>query len=196
MEFHYKKQSQFEPFPGAPSGSGQLPRSYHFLREFTLPPENTIVLCIVLLMILVLSFSFGVERGRKVSPFISSVPAQKISLQNQNNAIMPTSSKPAIAPMAVNKNMSSPVVPASVPVAPVAKPIENFNYTIQVASYKQASYAQKEADQLKTKGFEAFVLTKGSYSIVCVGKFMQTAQAKKMASRLKARYKNILVRSL
>ena len=51
-------------------------------------------------------------------------------------------------------------------------PIElGSGYTIQLASYKSKSFAQKEAELLKKKGFVPLVIPKGSYTILCVGKF-------------------------
>ena len=205
MEIPYKKQSQFELFPGAASGASPLQGSHHFLREFTLPPENTLLLCIILLMAFLLCFSFGVERGKRVQP-LQAAPAEKITLQNKNNAIIAPSSKPGTltttakvntAPINAASNVSQKVGSAVTTQPPaVVQPVETFNYTIQVASYKQASFAQQEADKLKNSGLNAFVIAKGNYSIVCVGKFMQTAEAKKQASRLKNRYKDLLIRSL
>ncbi len=228
MDLPYKRQSQFELFPGASANPGETSQRSYILRAITLPPENIIVLCIILLMVFVLSFSMGVERGRKAVPAIPS-PQEKIPLQNKNNAIITPLSKPAtvstiaakqpntqgssVNPKAVNKNVPLQIVSgvnasiqtaminkAPAVVVPVVskptKPLENFNYTIQVASYKQASFAQKEADRLKLTGLDAFVVGKGNYSIVCVGKFIQTADAKKMTSKLKGRYKDYLIRSL
>ena len=205
MDIHYKKQSQFELFPGVSTESGQFPRATSFLHELKLAPENMIVVFIVLLMIFVLSFSLGVERGRH-APQTVTAPPQKIPLQIKNNAIIPPLNKPATMPtMAVKQpvmvasttRVKSAVVNSSPVQAPVVvAPKENYNYTLQVASYKQASYAQRAANQLRISGLDAFVMTKGNFSMVCVGKFMQTSEAKKLASRLKSKYKDILIRSL
>ena len=70
-------------------------------------------------------------------------------------------------------------------------------FTIQVASFKLKKSAQIEADRLIKSGIEdAFVLPKGSYSIVCVGKFSLMAEAKRFSNRLKKRYNDCLVRRL
>ena len=70
-------------------------------------------------------------------------------------------------------------------------------FTIQVASFKLRKNAQREADHLKSIGHEdAFVIPKGSYSIVCVGKFAQKVEAKKFSSKLSNRYNDFLVRRL
>ena len=74
--------------------------------------------------------------------------------------------------------------------------VDDKKYTIQVASFKTDLNANKEADSLKGKGFETSVLRKGSYSIVCVGKFQRKEEAKQFSRKLRNRYKDCLVRRL
>ncbi|MCK5581683.1 MAG: SPOR domain-containing protein, partial [Candidatus Omnitrophica bacterium] len=69
-------------------------------------------------------------------------------------------------------------------------------YTVQVASFRKKVYAEKEAMDLKKKGYEIFVVPKGDYSIVCVGKFAYKNEANQMSRKLRKRYKDCLVRSL
>ena len=66
MDIH-KHQSQFELFPGAVRQPVEPPPSKHFfLRNLTLSLENIVVFSIVMMMGLLLSFSLGVERGKRV----------------------------------------------------------------------------------------------------------------------------------
>ena len=69
-------------------------------------------------------------------------------------------------------------------------------YTIQIASYKSEKIAQREADLLKQKGYDILVVPKGSFFIICVGKFNQKEQAKSYSQKLKKQYKDCLVRSM
>ena len=70
-------------------------------------------------------------------------------------------------------------------------------FTIQVASFKQEKYANQEADRLRQNGHsDTFVIPKGDYSIVCVGKFIGKDEAKKFSGKLKKRYNDCLVRRL
>ena len=81
-------------------------------------------------------------------------------------------------------------------------PIEKLDeqeklFTIQVASFKLKANAQREAARIKRMGHEdIFVVPKGNYSIVCVGKFAQRDEAKKFSGRLKEKYNDCLVRRL
>ena len=84
----------------------------------------------------------------------------------------------------------------TLPVAPKKEEIIDLAYTVQVASFQKDEYAQKEAMTLKKKGYDIFVVAKGKYSIVCVGKFSRRDEAKVILSRLKKTYKDCMVRRL
>ena len=66
-------------------------------------------------------------------------------------------------------------------------------FTIQLASYKFRSFAEKEAARLKGRGIDTIVLTKGAYSIVCTGKFANKEAA---MAEIKKKYKNAILRRL
>ena len=59
-----RRYSQFELFPDTQGKSAEPSGRASLIKDLTLSLENIIVLCILLLMFMVLSFSFGVERGK------------------------------------------------------------------------------------------------------------------------------------
>ncbi len=69
-------------------------------------------------------------------------------------------------------------------------------YTIQVASFKKEKNAKIEAERLKGIGVDIFVLPKGEYSIVCIGRFLKKADAREFSQKIKDRYKDYLIRRL
>jgi len=69
-------------------------------------------------------------------------------------------------------------------------------YTIQVASFKSDKYAQMEADTLKKKGYEIYVVPRGSHQTVCVGNFARREDAQAFSKRLKKKYNDCVIRSL
>lgn len=70
-------------------------------------------------------------------------------------------------------------------------------FTVQVASYKSDRFALKEADVLKKKGYnDVYLLTKGKYVILCVGKFTSKDGADKLTKKLKNNYQDSVVRRL
>jgi len=198
------KQSQFELFPGTPENSHQKHnRSYSF-KDLTLSPENIIVLGVISVMVMVLSYSFGVEKGKVASDLNSpetiqtkevsvqtSVPlAENVHLQGEAKIIISDSTiEPVIDPEVEVREI--------LPLLVMEKILnDSERFTIQVASFKLFRNASKEAETLQKKGFESFVLDKGKYSIVCVGKFTQKNEAKQFSGKLRQRYADFLVRRL
>jgi len=192
MTINYR-QSQFELFPQAVGNYEKNIRPSHAFSSLTLSLENTIIIAIILIMAVIFSFSVGVEKGKKI------VTTQPNTFKQDNAELTGHKDKPSnrIKPFLKESSQVS-TEQAAVKKAPQAtKEILVKNaYTIQVASYKQEKYAQKEAGTLKKTGHQTFVLPKGSHSIVCVGKFSSQAEAKNALSRLRNKYKDCLVRRL
>jgi septal ring-binding cell division protein DamX len=153
--------------------------------------EKTILIIIGIAVTSIISFSFGVEKGKRVVTQKNSVNFD-VALKQQSGlkapAAVPSAAKP-IAPMAPvieNKNSIAP--------PPLKSTIES--YTIQVASYKTKAYAQKEADNLKKQGFVTLILTKGNYIVLCVGNFNSKKTAQSFVTQLKKRYQDCSIRRL
>lgn len=70
-------------------------------------------------------------------------------------------------------------------------------FTIQLVTYQTESRAKEQAAKLATEGYESFVLPKGGYFQLCLGKFANQALAdgewRKLKSTL-AEYKGMYVR--
>ena len=71
-----------------------------------------------------------------------------------------------------------------------------FAFTVQVASYRREEVAKKHEEQLKAQGNDAFVLKKGDYYIVCVGKFSNRQGADTQMKKLRKVYSDCLVRKI
>lgn len=229
MNINFKRASQFELFPGASEKPQGTPERLRLFKDLTLSSENIIVLGIVFVMSMVVFFSLGVERGKRVvkkelsQPFNTQVttlnkpmapqatsgrisqktlavqqPAQNITAPI--NRVVPMTTNP-MPPVTIAKTVNA-VAPVALPkqLAAISKDVSqvvqnlNVGFTVQVASYKADSAANREADNLRKKGFEVFVLPKGDYFILCVGKFAQSNEAKKFSGKLKSRYKDNMVR--
>lgn len=195
------EHSQFELFPQS-SQNTSGPRGAAFtLRDLTISVENIIVVCIFFIMAVVLFFSLGVERGKRLAEKAGPVEQETLVIEAspENPDVTVQKTEPAAASrQARETTKSSPEVQQQefIPVPNDLKEAIDNQYTIQVASFKQEKYAQEEASNLQKNGFESFVLLKGSHTIVCVGKFEEMGQAKKFSSRLKNKYKDCLVRRL
>lgn len=204
MNIIFRKQSQFELFPGANGNNPPAGKSAGVTKDLTLSLENIIVLFIVFVMALVFFFSCGVERGKKLavqpkSPSKAAQDKSKVLAETvlaPDKASQPKQEEQVVYPVEVPREITNEGEP------PVQVPVEKIEeqellFTIQVASFKQEADALKEADVLKGKGHDmAFVRQSGSYTIVCVGKFAQKAEAARYSSKLKKKYNDCLVRRL
>jgi cell division septation protein DedD len=204
MNINRRNQSQFELFPGSSRQNPEIEKTSCLIKDLTLSLENIIVLCIVFIMTLVIFFSFGVEKGKR-SVFASNTPDHSDAVAVQDGSVEPQAVKDTqmaqegervVFPVDMPQEISEENTPAFQP--PVEKTEEQEKlFTIQVASFKREESAKREADRLKGIGHDdAFVLPKGSHSIVCVGKFAQSNDAKKFSNRLKKQYNDCLVRRL
>jgi hypothetical protein len=204
MSDNFLKQSQFELFPHqTDEKSLNTPKKGLELKDLTLSVENIILLSIILVMGLILFFSFGVERGKHLAQ--SSVDinvyediATVIQTQDISEAIerveLPSALVVDVDPlMEVEADETREIIKV-----PQVEEIEITDdlFTIQVASFKLEKNAQKEADILRDKGFDSLVVDKGNYSIVCVGKFSHRNVASDFARKLQNRYNDYLVRRL
>ena len=200
-------QTQIELFPFlAGRAHTRIARERYLLKNLTLSLENTIVLCILFVMAVVLFFSFGVERGKEIVKGALAEPPAAITVlstpEETSGKVVERSLAPAgstkaqknTAPAAGPQQQKQ--TPAATNAAPTLEKREKGTFTIQVASFKEKGKAQMEAKRLKSKGYEIFVLPKGKHSIVCIGKFAIKDEAAEFANKLKSKYNDCLVRRL
>lgn len=204
MNINPKKQSQFELFPKSSKIDAEEWKPSRLTKDLTLSLENIIVLCIIFVMVLVLFFSFGVERGKKIALLAPTGGDAAIVRTVKENTVKPTAQKipqdereeRVVFPVNVPEEIREEREPAFKPPLERTEEQEKL-FTIQVASFKLEKNAKMEADRLKGIGHnDTFVVPKGDYSIVCVGKFIQMNEAKQFSSKLKKRYNDCLVRRL
>ncbi len=219
MDSQYS-QSQFEFFPASAAKAPQGRPSRYLLKDLTLSAEHIIVLAIVFLMAMVVFFSFGVEKGKRivkvsileaagisraitpVTPVTDRivVPSRTLTVQGEAHAAPPV----AVSPQEAKERLRSPRGGVDAPsdaspetdARPQKENTQDDIFTVQVASFKSSESARKEAMLLKQKGYDILVLPKGKHSIVCVGKFGQQNEAKVFLNKLKNRYNDCLVRRL
>lgn len=211
MDINYK-QDQFELFPGAsPGSSGPQPQPRLMFSSITLSGENIIVLTVFVFLAIIVSFSFGVEKGKRVMARADSSTSKKVVISPvpskaavvQRSVIVPRTQTVVVPVQKIPVQQASATVVAktSLPVSqPKAVPVTtvaagNF-YTVQVASFKKQEFADQEAHGLKKKGYETFIVAKGQHLILCAGRFGDQSAAKVLLGKLKSKYKDCLVRRL
>lgn len=210
MKVYHNKQSQFELFPAEGEPPVKKTSQRFFLKDLTFSPENFIVLSVVLIMSMVVFFSLGVERGKRTAWAKKSQQGQRTKTSVHPDATLTKDkTRPAnggaqttsVPRKRIDRNpiiieRKTAVSRASGQGDTILEKNADKVYTVQVASFRKEEYAQKEAMDLKKKGYEILVLPKGKYSIVCVGKFAQRDEAKLFSKKLRKRYKDCLIRSL
>jgi hypothetical protein len=146
--------------------------------------EKIIFIIIGFIITGIVFFTLGVEKGKESA-------ALKLNAQF-NMATKTQISRPVQTPI---KPVQTPIKEEVSPVK-LQQPSSSQNYTIQIASYQTKTYAQKEAESLKKRGFASLVLPKGTYTIVCVGNFADEKTARPLLSKLKKRYQDCFIRRL
>lgn len=213
MNISYKER-QITLFPDAVEMPDESKRPQFMAAQLTLSIENLVILTIVSIMVILFAFAIGMERGKRVALLdVNNTTSVGKVVQEQVSPDPSIESRPFWQGFwkkgeAVTSTENVDVVPATqsvqkpagqVVVKAVAKvdAKASGSYTIQIASYKTKKGAQQEASTLKQKGYrDVFVLSKGSYVILCVGSFQKKEEASLFGKKLKGRYQDLRVRSL
>jgi hypothetical protein len=149
--------------------------------------EKTILAIIALLAVAVISFSLGVEKGKKIISLKSPFLTNTINTGTQRIEKLPVLPKKEVTNKGLPEKRTLP--------APAVKEYQE-NFTIQVASYRSKTSVQKEAQLLKNKGFQPSVVPDGNYIRLYVGKFFSREQALASLKELKKRYQDCFIRRL
>jgi cell division septation protein DedD len=150
----------------------------------------------------IVCFSLGVEKGKSIASVTSR---QRFDLAHGAQRQTP---KPIVKDLKQAVPVSVPVqqikpfkgIPPA-PAKPVSPPqqkpqIQQGWFTIQVASYQDKKHAQKESQNLINKGFSPQLLSKGGYTVVCVGNFKEKEKARSLLSQLRLKYRDCYIRRL
>lgn len=162
--------------PWGPRGS----RFFNFLHRY----EKRILIAIGVAVSCIIAFSWGVKRGKEVSS-IKNEPRFDLAINPVRNRL------PKATVGHLQRGISNGVNPAV-----RNNPVDTQGYTIQLASYKAKKFADTQAGRLKKKGLAPFVLKKGDYIILCVGRFSGKDEARNQLSKFKKDYKDCYLRRL
>jgi cell division septation protein DedD len=190
-------------------------------RRYTviLPLDTLILLSIVVVLLFILSFSLGVEKGRKIVYLNTEEQSRVFDSQSKgtsaDTAIEPLRPSPAVesasktavvsvSPPVIKKDVETVqkrnpvIIPQPVKVVIPTKDATAISkrYRIQVASYRENEKALREAKKLEKKGYPVFVSQKGEFVAVFVGEFNNKQEAQKNERLLKETYADCLLRSL
>ena len=173
------QQDLFET-PIAVTGAARLgpaPEKFDFLGSLrlTLRFDQIVVVLIGLLAFYAVVYSAGVEKGRRIS---AAAAVLAVSESPQTPSAAPEGSVP-LHP--VETASVAKTVPAPDPLQPAG------SYTIQMATYKTQTAADRQAARFGKMGHQAFVVLDGSLRLVCLDGFESRQQASKALLGLKTR---------
>ena len=159
--------------------------------------EKLIFSVISVILLYVIFFSLGIERGKKI--------ANRSMKQDANSALITTStseidtqSKQLAAKgentTVAQENVSNLEVITKPTEAEETVPKLKDFYSIQAAAYSNLSRAEKEASKVKTAGNDAIIDSSGKYHLLLIGKFQNKKDASALRKKLASKYKGCYVR--
>ncbi len=161
----------------------------------TLPVDTLVLLSVVMVLLLVIAFSIGVERGRKIA---KRTGKEEISTEGTMIAL---ATEEVVKPKKRRAKPKEKVVQKQRVIQPVTKTVEmkeatEKQYLIQVASYLTMEAAEKEAEKLKKGGYPVKIEQKGKYIVLFVGEFSARNRAEDNLQILRKTYHDCFIRRL
>lgn len=176
------------------AAAGAQPKRFVFTFSF----EGLLLSALGAVLVILVSFSVGVEMGRSyrlklplplVSPVDSAAVKDKPPLVVQRAQVQTPVAASALTPPSI-PTAAQTAKPA--PAAPAAA--RGPSFIIQIASFKKAEQAQAENLRLIKSGFPSLVRKSGSFYMVVVGPYPTKMEALQSMSRLRNKYHDALVR--
>jgi cell division protein FtsN len=168
--------------------------------SISLGAEKLVFLSIGMLMLLVVSFALGVERGKAVSlARIDARPAQADirPVRAVNVQTIPAQQIAKTAPVTVKKPIVSgapQAVKAPAQAVPQVAADKSKPYTIVAVAFSKETSATAEVARFKSAGIEAFVYRNEPYYLVCIGAFANKESAQKTLMKVKQLRRDAYVR--
>lgn len=199
----YNEEKQGELFVEFQAQSTKKPH-YFFRRDIALGKkitlnlsyENFVLFFIVIIMLLVVFFSLGVEKGKRVA--LRGIEAEAYSRAPELIKIEESLEKKRteVADDAIDKNDESLVTETGEIIEKKEGDVFLKPYTIQVVAFKNEENAEKEMQRLKNEGYEVFILPSKGWFQVCIGRYTNRGESKEDFDILKNRYPSCYFRKI
>ena len=163
----------------------------------TLTPEKMVFAAIGIVMLMVVFFALGVEKGKAVS-YTGSITPKMVYREIVTSPARPeirtvvsvARPKPVVGATNITPKTTLPTAPKKSQAAfDKSKP-----YTIVAAAFSREDFATKEAVKLKADGLEAFVYYGEPYYLACVGSFQDKVSAQKILNKVRQMHRDAYVR--
>lgn len=197
-EKYQKELFEFKEKPRRffPRLSGLLPKG-DFERNviLTLTLDRAVFIAIGVIMVMVVIYAMGVEKGRQLPgealpQTAASVPRPVMDAPVAPNSIAPVKAAPVPLVKAHPTVKASPIVKAP----PIVKALP---YTIVAVTLSRKDTAVQEAEKLKRMGYIVSIAQSGAYFQVCAGAYADRtgAQSQKDLKNIKRYYKDAYIKS-
>lgn len=200
------QQIEFEVFPKENkssyaylSGVPGDPRTEPAQINVVFSHQSVIIIFICAIMLLIASFSLGVEKGKLVAKnTLAQEKGLAVTAALETKTTIPQTTVALTAPAAAGTPQETAetqkLVPAITNHDPT--PATGDGYTIQVASLKSASAAKNLSETLAKKGISSFTRASGNYTIVLAGNFSKRDEAQQGLKTLKKTYTDCYIRKI
>ncbi|MCF7874853.1 MAG: SPOR domain-containing protein [Candidatus Omnitrophica bacterium] len=178
------KPRQLNLFGSKTDKGNKLPRE-----GIVVPVDTAILLIVVIILLFVIAFSWGMERGRRLTlgALAKEAGSQKEKDKTETPKTKEIREEEKKEKEKNNKNLEEKR-------NNTITETEHKLYRIQVASFYKLSSANQEAKKLKGKGYPVKIGKKGKYSVVYVGNFSNKKDAEKNLEKLRKTYQDCMLR--
>ena len=150
----------------------------------TLRLDHLSVVAICALVMYVLVFSFGVEKGKRFAfEELRAEKAKKEMAEKELARALIGQETPLPAP---GLGMSALAQVSEKPQKEDGTLEATGRYTIQVITFKSQALAEEKVRQFKEKGYQSFIIPSGKYFQVCIESFESTRKAQEKLVELRA----------
>lgn len=166
--------------------------------------QSVIVIIICVVLLLVASFTLGVEKGKLIlrNSGGETIPtAQKNEAPPVDQAVTPPENKPENNTEQTTVSNPVELIPKNnieplVGLTKIKNETPKAGYTIQVASVKTENAAKELVASLMKKGVPSFTKTSGKYIIVLAGNFKKREDAQLELKELKKSFNDCFIRKI
>lgn len=162
------------------------------------PLDTFLLLGIVIVLLFILFFSLGIERGRKIAEryLAEKNKAGLESIDDKFAVVSEDLDKPENNNQKQQKEASAAAIKDSKEQVTVEEKKEESKYIIQLVTYLKEKIALEEVNNLKKEGYPVYVSKKGEYTVIFVGGFKSREEAQKSMQTLRKKYKDCFIRRL
>ncbi len=164
-----------------------------------LSTQSIVILFICVLMLLIASFTLGVEKGKLITAKTTVAVKEQASPAAPEKVALPATGEKsniaentAVEPQKIQ--IAAATTSATEPVKETQTP--TGGYAIQVASLKNEGAAKSLSETLAKKGFTASVRPSGNYLIVLAGNYSSREEAQGKIKELKKTYSDCFVKKI